>query len=407
MFRSARWRREKNKIKTVFKLQFHATQLPQLYASPLAISVVPGDVGKPTVRLEKGIHREESCRWDYPVYETVKYIRDAKTGKINERKYHFVVSAGSSKNSLVGEVSIDFADYAEATIPSTVSLPLKNSKSDGVLHISIQRLQEDVEQSEVVEAEDINIKSQSRTLNTQLNNSNRDEGTNSHSSEMVDENMMGIFVVLQDLPLINAPNNVSSLVPEIISMVDENMMGIFVALQDLPLIIAPHNAELNDNDRTSSGFITMSSSESGPGLNAPQELGLRNNMLKDPTSFLSSRTLTSASHLPKANASAASYVGHQQPQWELCADSAHGISNDDSKNSFQGTFARERSQQASAIEMEKIKSELIMMARQQDVSEMEITNSAETNCKREQKGAGPLKRNLGIKRGERYSQVRV
>uniref|UniRef100_A0A6N2KRK7 C2 NT-type domain-containing protein n=1 Tax=Salix viminalis TaxID=40686 RepID=A0A6N2KRK7_SALVM len=352
MFRSARWRREKNKIKTVFKLQFHATQLPQLYASPLSISVVPGDVGKPTVRLEKGILREESCRWDYPVYETVKYIRDTKTGKINERIYHFVVSAGSSKNSLVGEVSIDFADYAEATIPSTVSLPLKNSKSDGVLHVSIQRLQEEVEQSEVVEAEDINIKSQSRTLNTQLNNSNRDEGTNSHSSE------------------------------------------------DLPLIIAPHNAELNDNDRTSSGFITMSSSESGLGLNAPQELGLRNNMLKDPTSFLSSRTLTSASHLPKANASAASYVEHQQPQWELCADSAHGISNDDLKNSFQGTFARERSQQASAIEMEKIKSELIMMARQQDVSEMEIQTLRKQIVKESKRGQDLSREILGLK-GER------
>ena len=58
----------------------------------LVVSVVPGDVGKPTVSSEKGILREGSCRWDYPVYETVKYIRDVKTGKINERIYHFVVS---------------------------------------------------------------------------------------------------------------------------------------------------------------------------------------------------------------------------------------------------------------------------------------------------------------------------
>uniref|UniRef100_A0A6N2K0F5 C2 NT-type domain-containing protein n=1 Tax=Salix viminalis TaxID=40686 RepID=A0A6N2K0F5_SALVM len=92
MFRSARWRGEKNKIKTVFKLQFHATQLPQLNTNALVVSVVPGDVGKATVSSEKGIPREGSCRWDYPVYETVKYIRDVKTGKINERIYHFVVS---------------------------------------------------------------------------------------------------------------------------------------------------------------------------------------------------------------------------------------------------------------------------------------------------------------------------
>lgn len=56
------------------------------------ISVVPGDVGKPTARLEKGIIREGGCRWEYPVYETVKFTEDARTGKINEKTYHFIVS---------------------------------------------------------------------------------------------------------------------------------------------------------------------------------------------------------------------------------------------------------------------------------------------------------------------------
>lgn len=317
MFRSARWRGEKNKIKTVFKLQFHATQLPQLNVNALVVSVVPGDVGKPTVSLEKGILRQGSCRWDYPVHETVKYIRDVKTGKINERIYHFVVSTGSSKNSLVGEVSIDFADYAEATKASTVSLPFKNSKSNGVLHVSIQRLQENVEQSEVMEGEDANVKSQSRTLNTLLSNSNIDEGIDSHSSE------------------------------------------------DGPLINGAHTADLNVNDRTSSGSdITMSSSESSSGLNTPRELGLRNNMLNDPISFLSSQTQTSASHLSKANASAANYGEHRQQQWELSADSDHGTnSTDDSTNSSQGNLTRDRSQQVSDMDMEKLKAELVMLSR--------------------------------------------
>ncbi|KAJ7010693.1 leucine-rich repeat-containing protein [Populus alba x Populus x berolinensis] len=275
MFRSARWRSEKNKIKTVFKLQFHATQW----------------------------FREESCRWEYPVYETVKYIRDVKTGKINERIYHFFVSTGSSKNSLVGEVSIDFADYAEATIASSVSLPLKNSKSE----------------------------------------------------------------VLHDGPLINAS----------------------------------HNSGLNGNNRTSSGSdITMSCSESISGLNTPRELGLRNNMLQDPTSFLSSRTRTSASLLPKANASAASYVEHQQPQWELSADSAHDTSNYDSTNSSHGSFARERSQQASDIEMEKLKSKLVVLTRQQDVSELEIQTLRKQIVKEIKRGRHLSREILGLK-GER------
>lgn len=41
------------------------------------------------------------------------------------------------KGGLVGEVSIDFAVYAEANKTSTVSLPLKNSNSNAILHVSI------------------------------------------------------------------------------------------------------------------------------------------------------------------------------------------------------------------------------------------------------------------------------
>jgi hypothetical protein len=48
---------------------------------------------------------------------------------------------GLSKASIFGEVSIDFADYAEATKISLVSLPIKNSHSDAVLHVSVGSIQ--------------------------------------------------------------------------------------------------------------------------------------------------------------------------------------------------------------------------------------------------------------------------
>lgn len=44
---------------------------------------------------------------------------------------------GLSKGSSFGEVSVDFAGYADATKLSSVSLPIKNSHSDAVLHVSI------------------------------------------------------------------------------------------------------------------------------------------------------------------------------------------------------------------------------------------------------------------------------
>lgn len=55
------------------------------------ISVVPADVGKPTVKSEKALVRDGSCFWENAVYETVKFSREPKSGKIHERIYYFVV----------------------------------------------------------------------------------------------------------------------------------------------------------------------------------------------------------------------------------------------------------------------------------------------------------------------------
>lgn len=43
---------------------------------------------------------------------------------------------GSTKSGLVGETSIDFADYADAIKTCNVSLPLQNSISKALLHVS-------------------------------------------------------------------------------------------------------------------------------------------------------------------------------------------------------------------------------------------------------------------------------
>lgn len=67
-------------------------QVPELNVDSLTVSVVPGDVGKPSAKLEKGLIGGGSCLWECPIFETVKFNQDAKTGKINERLYHFIVS---------------------------------------------------------------------------------------------------------------------------------------------------------------------------------------------------------------------------------------------------------------------------------------------------------------------------
>ncbi|KAK6137504.1 hypothetical protein DH2020_028757 [Rehmannia glutinosa] len=181
MFKSARWRSEKNKVKVVFKLQFHAAKIVD---DALMISVVPADAGKPAVKSDKAVVRDGSCFWENPVYETVKFNREPKSGKIHERIYYFVVVTGSSKAGVIGEASIDFSHYVDATKVSLVSLPIKCSKTEAILHVSIQRMQESVDHREVEESENAKSNYKDHSLKAQLSNGDMDESIKSNSDDV-------------------------------------------------------------------------------------------------------------------------------------------------------------------------------------------------------------------------------
>ncbi|XP_041994491.1 myosin-11-like isoform X2 [Salvia splendens] len=165
MFKSARWRSDKNKVKVVFKLQFHAAKVSQIGGDALMVSVVPADIGKPTVKSDKVLIRDESCFWENPVYETVKFSREPKTGKIHERIYYFVVGTGSSKGGVLGEASIDFSNYVELN------------------KLSIQRIQESIDEREIEETESVKLYKEN-SLKSQLNNGDEDGTIKSSSDDL-------------------------------------------------------------------------------------------------------------------------------------------------------------------------------------------------------------------------------
>ncbi|KAH0687788.1 hypothetical protein KY285_018346 [Solanum tuberosum] len=324
MFKSSRWRSEKNKIKAVFKLQFHATQVK---GDALMVSVVPADVGKPTVRSEKATVRDGSCYWENGVLETVKFVREPKTGKIHERIYNFVVGTGSSKAGLVGEASIDFSSYADATKVSLVSLPLKNSKSEAVLHVSIQRIQDSADQSVVEEAENAKVNSLDRSLRSQLSNSDFD------------------------------------------AIVEDNYIE-----DDLANNPASQNAGKNDNCRTSSeSDITLSSSGSSSGLDIPCEVSLKNNTgHHEQLNFPSS--LNHALVPFKQNSNVSTTVHEESPdvQWEWMGGSAFEASTDASAGTPKDALLLTLTSHEDTDVVEKLKTDLIAMARQADMTDLEL-----------------------------------
>ncbi|XP_009619461.1 uncharacterized protein [Nicotiana tomentosiformis] len=322
MFKSARWRSEKNKIKVVFKLQFHATQVA---GDALMISVVPADVGKPTLKLEKAIVRDGSCYWDKAVFETVKLIQEPKSGKIHEKIYYFILGTGSSKAGVVGEASIDFSNHAEASKISSVALPLKNSKSGAVLHVSIQRIQDSADQSVVEEIENAKPDSDDRILRMQPRNDDVEASLNGNSTED---------------GLINKP--------------------------------ILHDGVLNGNRRVSGeSDITMSSSGSSSGLDTPRQIKTRTNIShQDHMNFPSSPNLALVPRNPSVDVSTTVYEENQQLDW--LGGSALEVSTDGSSSTPREALQRLASQEVSDIVVATLQSELAAFARQVEVSDLEL-----------------------------------
>ncbi|EOA15970.1 hypothetical protein CARUB_v10004065mg [Capsella rubella] len=313
MFKSARWRNEKsNKIKIVFKLQFHATQVTQLKAEGLTISIVPGDVGKSTGKAEKATVLDGHCRWESPVFEAVKFLQDVKTGKVNQRIYYFIVSTtGSTKSGVLGETSIDFADYVEAVKTCNVSLPLQNSNSKAMLHVSIQRQQENADPQRVVKEIDSLVKrSRSQDLKSHLSI----DADESHKSDSQEEGSFGK---------------------------------------------ASRIAELRRRASIESD-TTLSSFDSGSELDTLGEIGSRGDHIQKNQSNMHHLSVTNIYEEPHISES----------EWSGSSD--QGISTDGSMNSSNDTIPREITRTSSNEDVDKLKTELVALARRADLSELEL-----------------------------------
>lgn len=355
MFKSARWRSDKNKIKAVFRLQFHATQVSLSGGDSLMISVIPADVGKPTAKLEKVKVNNAGCYWEKPIYESVKFIQDPRTGKINERLYHFIIATDSSKFGILGEVSFDFANYAGAKKLTSLSLPLRTAKFEAVLHVSIERIQDTVDQREVGEGENFKHGSEDESLKTHFSNSDIDVNIKTESS--------------QDGSL------------------DK---------------VVTHVAELKGNLRASvASDVTISSSDSVSGPDTFQESSMKDKSInEDHINSRSSQGHVSLLQKPTPDASPAVNEEQQRLQSEWSGGSAPDVSTDDSSNSPSATLLRGRSQDTSDILIDKLKTELAVLARHSEVSELEL-QTLRKNIVKESKRGQDLSRELNSVKEER------
>ncbi|XP_074559696.1 uncharacterized protein LOC141815644 [Curcuma longa] len=332
MFKAARWKSEKSKTKAVFKLRFRATQVQPTGREAVTVTMIPEDAGRPTARSERVPVVEGSCDWVNPVFEVAKLVRNPKTGKMDEKVYRLVVAvAGSSKAEILGEASINLADYTDVFRPSSVVLPLKGSNTGASLRITIQRLQGDDEGREGNYIEEATMNRQRRTLESQLSKCDDEDGSEINNQAAVR----------------------------------------FPSSRGIPL----YNADSNGNLQKSHTFDAMSASgsDTGSGIYAPKENGIMcKNVQRDSANFL----------LPLLTNNDTSKMTTFSSDASTSSSSDGGLNeiSRDSEDSF-----------------EKLKSDVDILTRKLEVSDLELQTLRKQIIKENKRGQDILKEMSDLK----------
>uniref|UniRef100_A0A0E0M6W4 C2 NT-type domain-containing protein n=1 Tax=Oryza punctata TaxID=4537 RepID=A0A0E0M6W4_ORYPU len=140
MSRVPKWKIEKAKVKVVFRLQFHATNIPSTGWDKLFLSFISADTGKVSAKTNKANVRNGSCKWPDPIYEATRLLQDSRTKTYDDKLYKIVVAMGTSRSSILGELDVNLAEFAEALKPVSIALPLRGCEFGTILHVTAQLL---------------------------------------------------------------------------------------------------------------------------------------------------------------------------------------------------------------------------------------------------------------------------
>nr|XP_043636245.1 golgin subfamily B member 1-like [Erigeron canadensis] len=140
MLRNTKWKVDRPKVKVVFRLQFHATNIPSSGWEKLFVCFIPVESGKIIAKTSKANVRNGTCKWADPIYETTRLFIDSRNKRYDDKLYNLIVGMGTSHASILGETTINLAEYADASEPYVVALPLHGSDNGTILHVTVQLL---------------------------------------------------------------------------------------------------------------------------------------------------------------------------------------------------------------------------------------------------------------------------
>ncbi|XP_062217106.1 uncharacterized protein LOC133917130 [Phragmites australis] len=118
---------------------FRAVQVPAV-SDRLFLSIVSVDSGKTIAKSSKVASRSGICQWPDTILEPIWFSKDEVSKGFEECQYKIVVSVGSIKTGILGEIFLNLANFLNLVDPTALSLPLKRCNSGTVLQLKVQCL---------------------------------------------------------------------------------------------------------------------------------------------------------------------------------------------------------------------------------------------------------------------------
>ncbi|URE28009.1 hypothetical protein MUK42_17857 [Musa troglodytarum] len=136
MFKLHRHRSDRFGEKVEFKLSnLQAIKVPRGWEK-LFLSIVSVDSGKMIAKTSKSTVRSGNCQWTGT--ESIWVYQDDASKELEECHFKIVVSPASARSIILGEVTLNVADYLGKEESGPLFLPLKNCDSGTTLQVKIQ-----------------------------------------------------------------------------------------------------------------------------------------------------------------------------------------------------------------------------------------------------------------------------
>ncbi|KAI0528687.1 hypothetical protein KFK09_001229 [Dendrobium nobile] len=138
MFRLNKHRSERLGERAEFKFSnFQAFKVPKGW-DKLYISVISVETGKTIAKSNKATVHSGTCQWTESLSESIPISQDGGLKNRGECFFKFVISMGSVKPAILGEIVLNLADHIDSSDSGPLTLPLNKCGYGTILQVKIQ-----------------------------------------------------------------------------------------------------------------------------------------------------------------------------------------------------------------------------------------------------------------------------